>query len=73
MVKASKGILIQCDEAIKAILTKIDREDGNAYIIEDLDEETVFIKPDKLNQLKDRLRSVLKDVVREAEESDVDE
>ncbi|KAL0260254.1 hypothetical protein SLS55_003939 [Diplodia seriata] len=57
-----KGILVQCDESIKTIIVKIDSE-LNDFIIEDLDDETLVIKAEKLRELKRRLNEVLKDAV----------
>ena len=52
-----KGILVQCDESIKTIIVKIDSE-LNDFIIEDLDDETLVIKAEKLRELKRRLNEV---------------
>ncbi|KAF1812186.1 RNA polymerase II transcription factor B subunit 5 [Eremomyces bilateralis CBS 781.70] len=69
MVKAVKGALVECDASIKAIIVKIDKQRRNEIIIEDLDDETVLVKTDKLEELKRFLKEELKDTVREAEES----
>ncbi|KAF2674349.1 hypothetical protein BT63DRAFT_419644 [Microthyrium microscopicum] len=68
MVKAVKGILVQCDESIKAIIEKIDKENGNTFILEALDDENLLISSGKINELKARLKSVLTDTVKEHEE-----
>ncbi|KAF2137236.1 uncharacterized protein K452DRAFT_302150 [Aplosporella prunicola CBS 121167] len=68
MPRAMKGVLVQCDESIKTIILKIDAE-RNDYIIEDLDDETLVVKADKLNDLKWRLKEFLRDAVKEPEES----
>jgi len=57
MVKAAKGVLIQCDPSIKAIINKID-EKYHDFIIEDLDDETVVVKETKLYELKQKLADV---------------
>ncbi|KAB2569357.1 RNA polymerase II transcription factor B subunit 5 [Lasiodiplodia hormozganensis] len=62
MPRALRGILVQCDESIKTIIVKIDSE-LNDFIIEDLDDETLVIKAEKLPELKRRLNEVLKDAV----------
>ncbi|KAL1642892.1 putative rna polymerase ii transcription factor b subunit 5 [Diplodia seriata] len=62
MPRALRGILVQCDESIKTIIVKIDSE-LNDFIIEDLDDETLVIKAEKLRELKRRLNEVLKDAV----------
>ncbi|KAJ9641059.1 hypothetical protein H2201_007994 [Coniosporium apollinis] len=70
MVKALKGVLVQCDPSIKAILLKIDADSGNEYIIEDLDEGTLFVKESKVASLKEKLKVTLKETVRENTDSD---
>lgn len=40
------------------------------YIIEDIDDETIVVKPGKDEELKKKLQDYLKDTVREAEESE---
>lgn len=62
MPRALRGILVQCDESIKTIIVKIDSE-HNDFIIEDLDDETLVVKAEKLPELKRRLNEVLKDAV----------
>ncbi|KAF2458581.1 putative RNA polymerase II general transcription and DNA repair factor TFIIH component Tfb5 [Lineolata rhizophorae] len=69
MPKASKGVLVQCDPSIKAIICKIDAE-RNDFIIEDLDDETLVIKESKFADLQVRLDQELKHTIREPEESD---
>jgi len=70
MPKALQGVLVNCDASIKAIIMKINAEDGNIYIIEDIDDEHVLIQESKHAQLKARLNATLKDTVREPEESE---
>ncbi|KAK8207934.1 TFIIH complex subunit tfb5 [Zalaria obscura] len=48
---------------------KIDAERGNEFIVEDIDDETVLIKPRTEDRLKALLRDALKDTVREPEDS----
>lgn len=52
------GVLVQCDASIKAIICNIDDQAKHDFIIEDLDDETVFVKTDKLDELKRRLQDV---------------
>ncbi|KAK7542663.1 TFIIH subunit TTDA/Tfb5 [Phyllosticta citribraziliensis] len=68
MPRALRGVLVQCDESIKTIIVKIDSE-RNDFIIEDLDDETLVIKSEKLPELKRRLNEVLKDAVRNPEDN----
>jgi len=63
-------VLVQCDASIKAILVKIDSENRNDFIIEDIDDETVLVKQGKHDELKAKLKDALKDTVREPEESE---
>jgi len=51
-------VLVECDASIKAIIVKINSEDGNIYIIEDIDDEHVLIQESKHAQLKARLNAV---------------
>lgn len=57
LMRRPEGILVQCDESIKTIIVKIDSE-LNDFIIEDLDDETLVIKAEKLPELKRRLNEV---------------
>jgi TFIIH basal transcription factor complex TTD-A subunit len=54
----TKGVLVHCDASIKAIIMKINSEDGNIYIIEDIDDEHILIQESKHAQLKQRLNAV---------------
>jgi len=58
MPRAVKGVLVECDPSIKAIILKIDGE-YNDYIIEDLDENTILVKETKIPELKRRLENML--------------
>jgi TFIIH basal transcription factor complex TTD-A subunit len=57
-IYCKKGVLVYCDASIKAIIMKINAEDGNIYIIEDIDDEHVLIQESKHAQLKARLNAV---------------
>ncbi|KAL8713264.1 MAG: hypothetical protein Q9225_006808 [Loekoesia sp. 1 TL-2023] len=57
MPKAVKGVLIECDPSIKAIILKIDQEQHD-YIVEDLDDQTLVIKESQLPRLKEKLEEV---------------
>ncbi|PSK58707.1 RNA polymerase II transcription factor B subunit 5 [Elsinoe australis] len=72
MPRATPGVLVQCDASIKAIIVKIDTENNNDFIVEDIDDETVLIKSGKHEELKQRLKMALQDTVREAEDSGSD-
>ncbi|KAL9088547.1 MAG: hypothetical protein Q9159_003037 [Coniocarpon cinnabarinum] len=51
MPKGIKGVLVECDPSIKAIIEQIDSE-RNDFIIENLGDEVVVIKESKLEELK---------------------
>lgn len=58
LIVAWPGILVKCDPSIKAILLKINAENGHDFIIEEIDDEHVLVKSAK----HDVLKSLLKDV-----------
>ena len=51
------GVLVVCDPSIKSVIMKIDAED-HAFVVEDLDDETVVVKETMVNLLKQRLKDV---------------
>jgi TFIIH basal transcription factor complex TTD-A subunit len=51
------GVLVECDESIRAIILKIDAVNHD-FIIEDLDDRTLVVKETKLPELKRRLEEV---------------
>lgn len=57
LVTLIAGVLVQCDPSIKAIIVQIDSEKHD-IIIEDLDDETVMVKQEKLEELKRKLGEV---------------
>lgn len=52
-----QGVLIECDPSIKSIIVKIDSE-RNDFIVEELDDQTLVIKENKLQTLKMMLEEV---------------
>lgn len=50
-------MLIECDPSIKAIIVKIDSDD-HAFIVEELDDQTLVIKENMLPILKRKLDEV---------------
>ena len=50
-------MLVECDPSIKSIIVKIDSED-HAFIVEELDDQTLVIKENMLSVLKMRLEDV---------------
>ena len=51
-------MLVECDASIKAIIVNINTANGNAYIIEDIDDEHVLIQASKHEELKSELNKV---------------
>jgi TFIIH basal transcription factor complex TTD-A subunit len=48
---------VECDPSIKSIILKIDAEE-HAYIVEELDEQTLVVKETMVNLLKQKLQEV---------------
>ncbi|MCJ1259259.1 TFIIH complex subunit tfb5 [Lignoscripta atroalba] len=71
MPKAVKGVLVECDPSIKAIILKID-QDKHDYIVEDLDDQTLVVKESQLASLKARLEEELANTQQMPEESGSD-
>lgn len=59
MPKAVKGALLQCDPPQMAMVRKIDRESGNAYIIEEIDDQTCLVKENKVDEIKSRVKELM--------------
>ncbi len=57
MVRAIRGVLVECDPAIKSIIVNIDSENHD-FIIEDLDEERLVINENMMEALKRKLEEV---------------
>jgi TFIIH basal transcription factor complex TTD-A subunit len=51
-------VLIECDPSIKSIIVQIDAED-HAYIVEELDDQTLVVKENMLTSLKMKLDEVV--------------
>jgi TFIIH basal transcription factor complex TTD-A subunit len=51
------GVLVQCDPSIKSIIVKIDSED-HAFIVEELDDQTLVVKENMMSILKMKLDEV---------------
>lgn len=56
-IKIFPGVLVQCDPSIKSIIVKIDAEE-HAFIVEELDDQTLVIKENMMTTLKMRLDDV---------------
>lgn len=53
----NSGVLVECDPSIKSIIVKIDSEE-HAYVVEELDDQTLVIQENMLPLLKARLDDV---------------
>ncbi|KAA8646552.1 TFIIH complex subunit TFB5 [Aspergillus tanneri] len=70
MPRAVRGVLIECDPSVKAIILKYD-EERHDYIVEDLDDDRhLVIKESQLQNLKARLGKELDDKVMQPDESE---
>ncbi|KAL4915825.1 TFIIH complex subunit TFB5 [Aspergillus undulatus] len=70
MPRAVRGVLIECDPSVKAIILKYD-EERHDYIVEDLDDDRhLVIKESQLQNLKLRLGKELDEKVMQPEESE---
>ncbi|EEQ31206.1 TFIIH complex subunit tfb5 [Microsporum canis] len=72
MPRAVKGVLIECDPSVKAIILKYDKLQNNEYIVEDLegDDRYLVIKESQLASLKIRLAKELDGKLMQPEESE---
>lgn len=67
MPRATGGILIECEPAIKSIIVHLDSLSGNDFIIEDLDEQHLLVRPNMIHILKAQLDERLKETYRPEE------
>ncbi|KAK3945990.1 RNA polymerase II transcription factor B subunit 5 [Diplogelasinospora grovesii] len=66
MPRAIRGVLIECEPAIKSIIVHLDSK-NNDFIIEDLDEQHLVIKENMVFLLKQKLEERLKETYRPEE------
>ncbi|RKU49447.1 RNA polymerase-associated protein rtf1 [Coniochaeta pulveracea] len=59
MPRAIRGVLIECEPAIKAIIVMLDRANNN-FIVEDLDDTHLVVQESMLTLLKQQLDTELK-------------
>ena len=59
MPKAVKGTLLQCDPPQMAMVKKLNRESGSAYIIEEIDDRTCLVKENMVEELKRRVKEIM--------------
>ncbi|KAK0720577.1 TFIIH subunit TTDA/Tfb5 [Lasiosphaeria hispida] len=66
MPRAIRGVLIECEPAIKSIIVHLDSA-NNDIIIEDLDESHLVVKENMVHLLKQKLEDRLKETYRPEE------
>ncbi|ELU07198.1 hypothetical protein CAPTEDRAFT_98035 [Capitella teleta] len=61
MVNVMKGILIECDPAMKQFLLHLDETNalGRSFVIQDLDETHIFISADILETLTSKIDDLM--------------
>ena len=61
MVNVTKGVLVECDPAMKQFLLHLDEKMklGSRFVIQDLDEKHLFISADIVEQLKDQIDDLM--------------
>ena len=61
MVNVTKGIMVECDPAMKQFLLHLDEKFilGSKFIIQDLDETHLFIAPEVLDMLKSQIDELM--------------
>lgn len=57
MVKAIKGVLLECDTTVKQIVLNLNKRSN--FVIEDLDDTHLFIEASKVNELQAELDRIL--------------
>lgn len=61
MVNVDKGILVECDPAMKQFLLQLDdtKALGRKFVIKDLDDTQLFISADILETLQDQVDGLM--------------
>jgi len=61
MVNVTKGVLVECDPAIKQFLLNLDETYalGRKFVLHDLDERHLFIEADMLKTIQDKIDELL--------------
>lgn len=57
MVKAIKGVLLECDTTVKQIVLNLNKRSN--FVIEDLDDTHLFIEASKVDELQSELDRIL--------------
>lgn len=74
MVNVLKGILVECDAAMKQFLLHLDEKNalGSKFIIQDLDETHLFISSEILEVLQNRIDDLMDQISFPLAEREVD-
>ncbi|KAG0023396.1 General transcription factor IIH subunit 5 [Entomortierella chlamydospora] len=67
MVKAVKGVVVECDSSVKMIILGLNEK--GQFIIEDLDETHVFVDASCVDQLRLDIDEILNENTYKVEES----
>nr|ACO13097.1 General transcription factor IIH subunit 5 [Lepeophtheirus salmonis] len=61
MVNVTRGVLVECDPAMKQFLLYLDEraELGTRFVVQDLDATHLFISPEILPKLQDRIDDLM--------------
>ncbi|XP_073992300.1 transcription factor B5 [Rhodnius prolixus] len=61
MVNVTKGVLVKCDPAMKQLLIHLDETlaIGKKFIIQDLDEDHLFISAEVIDTLTSRIDDIM--------------
>lgn len=61
MVNVTKGVLVECDPAMKQFLLHLDEKLtlGSSFVIQDLDETHIFITQDVLELLQEKIDDLM--------------
>ncbi|KAM0688651.1 TFIIH complex subunit tfb5 [Conglomerata obtusa] len=66
MVKAVKGSLIKTEPSLKEIIMR-GRED---IVIEDIDDKTLFVKTENVNEMKQYIEKIIANATKQLEKND---
>ena len=72
MPRAIKGALLKCDPPQMAMVRKIDKENNNAYIIEEIDDKHCLVKETKFQEIKEKVKALMDDAMKPTTAMEVD-
>jgi len=61
MVNVAKGVLVECDPAMKQFLLHMDETLalGTKFVVQDLDERHLFVTPDAVDRIKEKIDDLM--------------